>query len=384
MQKLKFHTLTLIASLILSGATVSLAHDVITGAHTHDDEDATTIPQRQNLNHHKADKKDISASKVKLTTGQGDFVFSFDESLTSALPEAALPHEKKMHGGFNEDPETNIVYTGIPGYGLCAISADLKSWSKLGDDERLLGTIHGLVFFVHNNEKRLAMAFPSAKYILIADIEGNVLQQIDQPKGTEFDFAPANTFYTNDKKSFSVTDVTYLDGTIFAVTGYSKGDFVLTLKEANGQWHWGKIAWGGKGSKAGQFNTAHGVYAHEGMIYVASRAAHQIIEFTPKGDWVRVFNDTPPAMFCNVSYKKGHFFFNALKKIDETAHSASIFAHTGHELVSTITPGELNIPVLNNIHHTWPHIVKDESGNDQFYLLVHGWNKGKYAVLKQE
>ena len=31
-----------------------------------------------------------------------------------------------MHGGFNEDPKTGIVYTGIPGYGLCAISPDLK------------------------------------------------------------------------------------------------------------------------------------------------------------------------------------------------------------------------------------------------------------------
>ena len=31
-----------------------------------------------------------------------------------------------MHGGFNEDPKTGIVYTGITGYGLCAISPDLK------------------------------------------------------------------------------------------------------------------------------------------------------------------------------------------------------------------------------------------------------------------
>ena len=167
------------ALLMLSITTHNFAHDVFTGAHTHD-EDKTTTPQRQNLNHHKADEK-ASATKGKLTTGQGPFRFSFDEVLTGALPEAALPHEKKMHGGFNEDSDTGIVYTGIPGYGFCAISADLKTWTKLGDDERLLGTIHGLVFFVHNGEKRLALAFPLGKYILIVDIEGNILQTITQP-----------------------------------------------------------------------------------------------------------------------------------------------------------------------------------------------------------
>ena len=29
-----------------------------------------------------------------------------------------------------------------------------------------------------------------------------------------------------------------------------------------------------------------------------------------------------------------------------------------------------------------PHYVTDEKGNYQLYLLVHGWNLGKFAVLK--
>ena len=48
-----------------------------------------------------------------------------------------------MHGGFNEDPETGMVFTGIPGAGLFSISKDLKSWTKLGTDERLKSNIHG-------------------------------------------------------------------------------------------------------------------------------------------------------------------------------------------------------------------------------------------------
>jgi hypothetical protein len=36
-----------------------------------------------------------------------------------------------MHGGFSEDVDTGIIYTGIPGYGLCSISKDLKNWKLL-------------------------------------------------------------------------------------------------------------------------------------------------------------------------------------------------------------------------------------------------------------
>ena len=47
--------------------------------------------------------------------------------------------------GFNEDPDTGIVYTGVPGFGLCRISPDLKKWERIGSDERLKGNIHGIV-----------------------------------------------------------------------------------------------------------------------------------------------------------------------------------------------------------------------------------------------
>ena len=75
--------------------------------------------------------------QAKLVTGQGDFIFSWDKELSSAFPTDAIEFESGMHGGFNEDPQTGIVYTGIPGYGLCSISADLKQWTRIGSDERL-------------------------------------------------------------------------------------------------------------------------------------------------------------------------------------------------------------------------------------------------------
>ena len=91
----------------------------------------------------------ILGEDVEATTGQNGAVFSWARDLTAAFP-ADCPKscERNMHGGFTEDPATNRVFTGIPGYGLCAISPDLKTWRKLGSDPRLKDNIHGLACFV--------------------------------------------------------------------------------------------------------------------------------------------------------------------------------------------------------------------------------------------
>ena len=317
------------------------------------------------------------------TTGQADMVFAWDEGLTAALPEAARPHEPKMHGGFNEDVETGIVYTGIPGYGLCKISPDLKTWTKIGDDPRLAWNVHGIVVFKHNGQKLIALANNNNQRVLIVDLDGNVKQEMAPPKGDEFNFDAANNYYKGAKPRFNVTDVTYLDGKLYAVTGYSPGDFVLTATEKDGTWQWGPIAWGGKGKQPGQFNTAHGVFAKDDHIYVANRQSFQVVKFTKDGKLVEVLKDIPNgSLVCNVAHTGEHFIFCPLKKVTKEQKSAPIYAHTGEALVSTIVPGDLGIPVLNNIHHCWPHWVEQAEGSKQLYLLVHGWNKGKYAVLK--
>jgi hypothetical protein len=377
MIKLTTRKLCLIASVMalvcqLKAQTTHTHHD-----HTHH---ANEVVTAHHYHAHTSDQPMVQ--RARLVTGQGDFVFSWDEALTAAFPEDAREFEAGMHGGFNEDPETGIVYTGIPGYGLCAISPDLSEWTTLGTDERLKDNIHGIVFFVHKGVKHLALA-QEGKRVLIVTLNGKIISEILKPTGNEFDFAPANEFYASEDSNFGVTDVTYLKGTIYVAHGYSKGDFVLTIKEKGGVWDWGKLAWGGKGDNPGQFQTAHGIYAHDGHILVANRAAGQVVKFTKKGKFVETFDDIPEgSLVCNVSYKTEHFFFNALKAIGDQK-SAPIYAHTGDKLVSTIIPGDLEIPILTNIHHVWPHFV-EENGSKQLYLLVHGWNQGKFAVLKLE
>ncbi len=349
-------------------------------AHHGDEKHHTNSPEHYEVHEASFPLKD--GDRFRLVTGQGDYVFSWDQELTAAFPEDASEFEIDMHGGFNEDPETGIVYTGIPGYGLCKISPDLKTWTKIGTDERLKDNIHGIVFFVHKGKKHLSVA-QNGKRVLVLDIDGNIVSDIIKPSGDEFDFVPANDFFGSPEGNFGVTDVTYLDGTIYVAHGYSKGDFIMTIVEQDGTWDWGKLAWGGKGTAPGQFQTAHGIFAHDGHILVANRAAGQVVKFTPDGGFVGKFDNIPDkSLVCNVSYKDQHFFFNALRPLEGQA-SAPIYTHTGDNLVSTIVPGDLGIPVLTNIHHVWPHEV-EENGNKQLYLLVHGWNKGKYAVLKME
>ena len=100
--------------------------------------------------------------------------------------------------------------------------------------------MHGIVFFVHDGQKRVALANNQAKRILIVDLQGKVLQELPSPKGGEFNFDIANDYYTKNKNGFVVTDVSYLDGKLYAVTGYSRGDFVLTAEMKDGKWAWSK------------------------------------------------------------------------------------------------------------------------------------------------
>ena len=130
---------------------------------------------------------------VQTTTGQGDLVFSWEQELTSAFPADAKQFEKDLHGGlcrsfcletnlfplltgFNEDEDTGIVYTGIPGYGLMSISPDLKTWTRLGSDPRLKANIHGIVVFKHNGETLIAVAQNENARVLIIGLDGTVKQ----------------------------------------------------------------------------------------------------------------------------------------------------------------------------------------------------------------
>jgi hypothetical protein len=99
--------------------------------------------------------------------------------------------------------------------------------------------------------------------------------------------------------------------------GYCDGDFVLTATTNGTGWAWASTAWGGRGIGPGRFQTAHGIFAHDDHIFVANRAAHEVVQFTKAGDFVRTFPDIPSgALICNVSRADNFFVFNALSPIE--------------------------------------------------------------------
>lgn len=125
---------------------------------------------------------------------------------------------------------------------------------------------------------------------------------------------------------------------------------------------WGPTAWGGKGDAPGKFNTAHGIFAWDDHIYVANREAHQVVKFTKDGKLVNCLPNIPDeARICNIARatENNYFIMNALQPIPHSPpKTAQIYAHSGEELLSTIDPGELGIPVLKHLHHTCTYIAQ--------------------------
>ena len=99
--------------------------------------------------------------------------------------------------------------------------------------------------------------------------------------------------------------------------GYCDGDFVLTATTNGDSWEWAPTAWGGKGDCPGRFQTAHGVFAHDDSIFVANRAAHEVVQYTKDGMFVRTFPEIPDgSLICNVARADNFFVFNALSPIE--------------------------------------------------------------------
>ena len=110
----------------------------------------------------------------------------------------------------------------------------------------------------------------------------------------------------------------------------------------------------------------------------------KVLEFSKNGDLIKDFPGIPEgSRICNVGHAEFDDFFtmNALEPLGDQS-TAPIYAYANDHVISTIVPGDLGIPVLRHIHQCWPHYTTDAKGNYQLYLLVHGWNLGKFAVLK--
>ena len=79
-----------------------------------------------------------------------------------------------------------------------------------------------------------------------------------------------------------------------------------------------------------------------------------------------------------------YLVMNSLVPVTAEQSTAPIYAYAEDQIISTIVPGDLGIPVLKHLHLVWPHYVTSPDGSRQLYILMHGWRDGKFAVLKHE
>ena len=71
---------------------------------------------------------------------------------------------------------------------------DLKSWSLVGTDARLRGNIHGICVFEHEGTTQIAVAQNDDARVLVIALDGVVKQELNMPKGGEFNFDEANLY----------------------------------------------------------------------------------------------------------------------------------------------------------------------------------------------
>ncbi len=337
---------------------------------------ATLLRVAQNAN-------DISPDKV---SGDGEFKFRVFQT-NAILPDEAQAHLVKAHGGFAVDRRDGKgeVYFALPNVGIIRVASDLSSTTLVPTPEQMIPlALHNTTIW-HGGGVDGYLTFPdvSGNGIFTTDLNGEFKNAI-LPPGTDADFGPEPVRkYFQEGGKFVPTDTEHHDGTIYAVTGYSPLDYVLTAKvEGEGAFDtsWTDLAWGGKGDEPGQFQTAHGITnTPDGNgVAIANRADDKIDYFDYEGKLDRSVHLPEGSRPCDVDFAGGYAVVACLNSPEE-GKGAPAYIMKGDEIVSTIWPREdLGLGNFAHIHNA----VLVET-NDRFYLVLQAWNPGDFAILEQ-
>ena len=303
------------------------------------------------------------------------------------LPAEAVRVLVSAHGGFAVDRRQGKgeTYFALPGAGIIQISADLDSTRLLETSAALKDTnLHNTTIW-YASDGTPYLTFPANKdsRVFTTTLEGELAHTLNTPtEANDFD-QPAVNLYFQGKGNFVPTDVEQLDGLFYITTGYSKLDFVLTAKILSTNpfkavWH--DLAFGGRGSGAGQFGKGHGITVPPGekRIDVADRPNSKIDRFTRYGHY-RSTLELPTGSFpCDIDYLGRYGIVGCLYGSDRSK-GAPIYILDGDKIISTIMPKEeLNLEKFQHIHNAVLHQV-----GAKFYIIVQAWNPGDFAILEQ-
>ncbi|MBM3775425.1 MAG: hypothetical protein FJW37_09715, partial [Acidobacteria bacterium] len=200
-----------------------------------------------------------------LTSGQGKMKFRVLYT-SEHLPAEAQKVLTSAHGGFAVDTRAGKgeTYFALPGAGIIQVSADMKSTRMLDTPADMKGAnMHNTTIW-YSPEGAAYLSFPGSQVaqVFTTTLDGKLVHSLKAPDGdTDVGHPVANDYFAG-RGNFVPTDVEQLDGMFYIATGYSNLDYVLTARILSTNpfrtaWH--DLAFGGKGTGAGQFGTAHGI-----------------------------------------------------------------------------------------------------------------------------
>ncbi len=319
-------------------------------------------------------------------TGQGDLKFRLLYG-GKHLPGEAVSVLKKAHGGFAVDRREGKgeIYFALPGAGIIQISNDLKSTRMLPTDPGMAATnMHNAtIWFSDSGADYLVFPGNDIGKVFTTRLDGSLVHTLNQP-AKDFAFGPAavNEYFGEGLKLVP-TDVEFLAGKYYIATGYSKLDYVLTANVDAGDSFsadWNALAFGGKGTKPGQFSTGHGItIAPDGKtISVADRPVAEIDMFTAAGEYQRTVNIPKGAFACDIDYEGDYAVVGCLNGPDRDK-GAPVYILKDDKVVSTLMPKEdLGLENFTHIHNA---VITERNG--KLYVIAQAWNPGDFAILEQ-
>ena len=319
-------------------------------------------------------------------SGQGKMRFRVLYT-SERLPQEARQVLVKAHGGFAVDrrPGRGETYFALPGTGILEISADLKSVRGLdtSEDMKRVNLHNTTLWYTPEGVPYLVFPANDAGKVFTTTLDGKLVHTLNAPTGDEDFEQPEIDEYFLGGGNFAPTDVEELEGLYYVTTGYSNLDFVLTARILSFdpfKAAWSDLAFGGKGTAHGQFNTAHGITIPPGKkrLDISDRPNSRIERFTRYGQYLSTLKMPAGSLPCDIYYLDQYAIVAALDGPD-TSKGAPIYILENDKLISTIMPKEdLG---LENFKHNHNAVLR-KIGN-KFYIIVQAWNPGDFAILEQ-
>ncbi|GMU93537.1 MAG: hypothetical protein AMXMBFR4_25950 [Candidatus Hydrogenedentota bacterium] len=329
-----------------------------------------------------------AATGVPAVSGQGDLTFRVlytSSHLPAEAADAAVL--TRAHGGFAVDrrPGKGEIYFALPGAGIIEIGADLSQTRLIATPPEMKDTnMHNTsIWYATDGTPYLVFPGNDIGKVFTTTIEGELVNILGAPTPGDNLDEPVVTVYFNENKKFVPTDVDELGGLYYITTGYSDLDYVLTAKIAGNKpmtITWNDLAFGGRGSGAGQFGTGHGITItpDRSRVSVADRPNAEIDRFTRYGHYRDTVKLPEGSFPCDIDYVDEYAVVGCLHGPDRSK-GAPIYILKGDELVSTIMPKEeLGLANFTHIHNAVG--VKIDG---RLHIIAQAWNPGDFAILEQ-